>query len=390
MLIVRAEKELLVLDDDRAYPYRRGLLVGSLVQQGLAAADAAAVAERVRGRIGERKSIEKKALLRLVKDAVRERLGERHPAPKELWEAAQRVVSVEARGRAAPFSKGVLSRSLQASGLLPHDAYDAAVALEAELLETGADKVSSEDLAGRVFDYLAAAHGAATAERYRFWRRFKHLDRPVVVLIGGGTGSGKTTLGVELAHRLDVTRLMSTDAIREILRLYAGEGETPELMHSSFDAWRSLYPGVRTPTEAQVVAGFEAQSRRVAVGVDAAIRRTIKEGANLILDGVHVVPDLLDLSPYAGDAYLALIVVGVLERERLADRFRSRQLGGGRRRAARYLESMERVWTVHRRVLGAAQDRGVPVIDNVDLERTVDAALETLRAALQAAIEARA
>ena len=43
--------------------------------------------------------------------------------------------------------------------------------------------------------------------------------RPVVIVLGGAPGSGKSTLATNLAVRLDITRVVTTDAMREVLRV---------------------------------------------------------------------------------------------------------------------------------------------------------------------------
>ena len=43
---------------------------------------------------------------------------------------------------------------------------------------------------------------------------------PVIVLIGGTTGTGKSTVASEVAYRLGITRVTSTDFIRETMRAF--------------------------------------------------------------------------------------------------------------------------------------------------------------------------
>ena len=72
-------------------------------------------------------------------------------------------------------------------------------------------------------------------ERLRRWRDLEALGRPLVVLIGGATGVGKSTIATELAARLGITRVSSTDFIRQILRSVVSEAIAPELSRSSFE-----------------------------------------------------------------------------------------------------------------------------------------------------------
>lgn len=57
---------------------------------------------------------------------------------------------------------------------------------------------------------------------------------PRLLVIAGATGVGKSTASVGLASRAGFTRLMSTDAIREIMRVSDPEHLDPALHRSSF------------------------------------------------------------------------------------------------------------------------------------------------------------
>ena len=116
-------------------------------------------------------------------------------------------------------------------------------------------------------------------------------SKGLIVLIGGTTGTGKSTVASEVAHRLGITRLTSTDFIRETMRAFFSYEEMPAIHHSSFEAGTAV-DGDADP----LIAGFVEQSRLVCVGVDAAIRRSLTEGWSMVLEGVHLVPGMVPAS----------------------------------------------------------------------------------------------
>ena len=67
------------------------------------------------------------------------------------------------------------------------------------------------DPSGDAFETLRKRIGPRIAERYLVWRRYQEPDRPVILLLGGATGAGKTSLGLEVAHRLGIQRVLSSD-----------------------------------------------------------------------------------------------------------------------------------------------------------------------------------
>ena len=58
-------------------------------------------------------------------------------------------------------------------------------------------------------------------------------------MIGGGTGSGKSSVATEVAHRLGITRVTSTDVIRHTMRAFFSEQFMPTIHYSSFEAGRA-------------------------------------------------------------------------------------------------------------------------------------------------------
>ena len=63
-------------------------------------------------------------------------------------------------------------------------------------------------------------------------------------MIGGGTGSGKSSVATEVAYRLGITRVTSTDLIRHTMRAFFSEEFMPTIHYSSFEAGRRT--GART------------------------------------------------------------------------------------------------------------------------------------------------
>ena len=71
----------------------------------------------------------------------------------------------------------------------------------------------------------------AVREALRQLRRYqelRELDRPIVILIGGATGTGKSTVATEIAYRLGITRVTSTDFIRQTMRAFFSLNSVPE------------------------------------------------------------------------------------------------------------------------------------------------------------------
>ena len=203
----------------------------------------------------------------------------------------------------------------------------------------------------------------------------------MILLLGGPTGAGKTALAVEVAHRRGIARVISTDSVRQVMRLMLSADLAPALHASSYDAWR-MVPGADTYEE-PVVEAFRDQAQIVSVGARGLIDRAIQEGTNLVMDGVSLVPGLMNRTGYADRADVMMMLVVNLRQDSDRKRFE------GRRRSPQhqphdYLNHLEEILAIQEYLLDLVEEvDDVPVIDNEDFEESVRAIIryvvDTLR-----------
>ena len=146
---------------------------------------------------------------------------------------------------------------------------------------------------------LTEIAGERYAKNFLRWREVETLDVPLVMLIGGATGVGKSTIATQLAARLGIVRFVATDAIREVMRSMFSPELMPTLYTSSFEADAALRePPTRLADP--LIVGFREQTAAVAVGINALIERAAVEGTSIVIEGAHVVPGFFDLDAFAG------------------------------------------------------------------------------------------
>jgi 2-phosphoglycerate kinase len=112
-------------------------------------------------------------------------------------------------------------------------------AAELDLAERGEKSIDVDRLlvlAQEVLDH----EGERAVNRLRRLADLQTLDVPIIVLIGGGTGTGKSTVAAEVAHRLGITRVASTDFIRQTMRAFFSPEFMPTIHYSSFEAGQAL------------------------------------------------------------------------------------------------------------------------------------------------------
>ncbi len=353
----------------------RGILVQSLVSRGVPFDVALETANEIRVRLAEKEEVALSSLSKLVDELLADRYDlEALPMPP----AQDPPQVIGPRGTSSPFSKGVLAVSLQGAGLDPSDAYDVARELEARLLREvrrSIDRVALRDL---VSETIERTHGSQAAERYRVWRQALEDGRPIFLLLGGSTGVGKTSIAVEVARRLEISRVIGTDSIRQIMRLMFSADLMPEIHCSTYDAYRALH--LEWPVEgSDVIVGFREQAQKIVVGVHALLDRAVEENVSMMVEGVNLLPGVLDLARYRENAHVIFLVVATLDSKAYADRFQSRAATARERGADRYLRFLGEIRSIQDHVLAEAEQLGLPIIDNVRLD---DAVLSVTRSVI--------
>jgi 2-phosphoglycerate kinase len=280
---------------------------------------------------------------------------------------------IQRGGIQVPFSRGILSRSLRNIGLDDTRAYDIASRIYQDLLDEGISVLSPDHLSRLLSKRISHYAGASLGQRWEQLRQFKRSNRPLVLLVGGSTGSGKSTIATEVAHRLDITRIQSTDSIRHVMRSVVAQRLVPSIHRSSFepDPDAALDGASQDPC----IRALVDQVRHVAVAVEAVLERAVQENLSTILEGVHLLPGLFER--FATEARLQFVhlVVQVAEESEHRDRFLQRGRAASGRPGARYLRHFDAIRSIQDFLVERAQAVDVPCIDNRDVDTTVDAVL---------------
>lgn len=356
---------LWVEDRGVRHPFMRGITIHSLMARGVDFDDANLAANTVRERLWKRGVVSKAEILHELRDLLGDEpfLPERHlPLPVDI------VVSGEGR-TSRLFSKGVLSQSLLAAAIEPADAFDVAREIEHELLRAGAREVDRNEVRRLAYETLGRKAGKHAAERYLVWRHYHDPERPVILLLGGAAGVGKSSLALEVAHRLGIGRVFSTDSVRQIMRIMLSPELAPAIHASSYEAYKLIPP--QTLGDDPVIEGFLSQTATVSVGVRASIDRAIAENTSVVLDGVSIVPGMIDFEAYDELADVIYLVVATLDADAYAGRFEARAKGQSRRGAHRYIESLDSILRTQDYILEAAERSGVPIVDNDSFDHAV-------------------
>ncbi len=363
-----------VIDESEGtrFPFLRGILTRSLQAAGIPFEQAYEIASTVRAEVAE--------VGELTTDELRARVLPRIESfgPDVLQRYLRPPVpaSIGIRfsdGHESAFSRGRHRLTLVSCGLAPEDAADVAARIYDDLVGRGVDVISSTDLRHLTYKRLTTDLGGEAARQYLVWQEFQRSNRPLVVILGGGVGSGKSTIAAQIAHRLEIVRTQSTDMLREVMRVMVPQRLMPVLHTSTFKAWQALPATDRNGkhTTAALIDGYVMQAEHVAIACEAVIQRAMRERVSLILEGVHAHPGLMPDIEKETDAIFVRIVLAVLKKRKLQSRIRGRGKVEPDRRAKRYLKYFDGIWDLQRFMLEEADQVGVPIVANDDLDNTV-------------------
>lgn len=286
------------------------------------------------------------------------------------------MIKVVGKKYVTPFSKGIMAGSLIKAGLDVDKAYQMTEDIQQKIVELHTNEITEEDLTTMTYQALLNAGHIHAATYYRMWHAVREKKRPIVILLGGATGIGKSSVAFEISHRLGIHSIIGTDTVREVMRKIISKDLLPTLHTSSFNAWKEI----QAPSSliSSLIYAFELQVSHVSVGVNAIIQRAVTEGISLVMEGIHLVPG--HIHP-AGETIFHF-VLQLSDREEHINRFHARAKDS-KRPPEYYINEIDRVRQVQDHIVGRAHRYEVPVLENKTIEGTVTQIVDSIHNQLQ-------
>ena len=175
---------------------------------------------------------------------------------------------------------------------------------------------------------------------------------PRLLIISGTSGVGKSTTSTSLASSLGFTKIASTDTIREVLRTQISSTASPALHRSSFES-----------AGGSASEDWKETVQALSGGVEAVIDRASSKGADLLLEGVHYIPnkEVIDLWREAGGVAIG-VVLYVSSEERHRGMIANREKHNGKK-VDHYLGNLDRIRKIQEELVLSGLEFGWLVID---------------------------
>tara|TARA_Y100001935_G_scaffold216417_1_gene188185 strand:+ start:2136 stop:2795 length:660 start_codon:yes stop_codon:yes gene_type:complete len=186
---------------------------------------------------------------------------------------------------------------------------------------------------------------------------------PRLLIIAGATGTGKSTVAMKIGAKSGFARLISTDAIREVLRSADTDKTNLALHRSSFSIGDSN----------DAVIDWIDTCKAVEKGIEATINRAMREGIDLLIEGVHIIPSDRLIRQWIDSGGIAVgVIMVVSDEEKHKSMIRAREAHSFRRHD-RYLANFARIRQIQNGLIERSKISSWPVVDVArvasDLER---------------------
>ena len=354
--------------EDNQVPFLRGILIRSLQDAGINFDDALEFATAIRSELDAVAVIStddlRDRVISRLKKSFRPDLVQRYEGRKQPF-----MIQVEANdGQFTAFSISEYCKCLETIGLKADEAKSVAEAVSVHLLKRETGYIQSGYIAYFTYRLLRRSKdfGPAVAHRWLVWRDFIDSGRPLIFMIGGTAGCGKSTAATDLASRLNIVRTQSTDMLREVMRAMVPRHLQPMLYESSYTAWKKLphSKNLQMKQEDLLIDGYCTQADIMSVAIKAVIQRALRENISLILEGVHMHPAYVENLVESKDTVVVPIMLGVLKRKKLQQRITGRSTRVPQRRAEKYLKHFDSIWRLQTYLLSEADKVDCTIIIN--------------------------
>ena len=196
------------------------------------------------------------------------------------------------------------------------------------------------------------------------------MRKPYVILIGSASGIGKSTIASQLAKELNIKHLIESDFIRAVVRGIIGKEYAPALHSSSYDAYKNLRNRANYNSyEDLVSAGFDEHASYVIPGLEKIIQRAITDFDDIIIEGVHLVPGLIDIEQFKDFAEIYFFVLSSDE-ESHKERFVKRAIQI--HRGGKQLDFFTENRIIHNHLLDEAEKYNVSIIKTETIDKSIE------------------
>ncbi len=199
--------------------------------------------------------------------------------------------------------------------------------------------------------------------------RLRLRRQGLVILIGGASGSGKSSTTSILAGRLHMKE-MSSDNIRHIMRNFISKAESPFIYTSTYDSYHLIKDESKS-IEERTIEAYLRQCREVQRELKKVLDTYYSSGVWVIVEGVHITPDfIIDCMKSYQSCFGCVLFVE--DPEKYKNRFASRSTKNSISPADnKYIQSFDKILMIQDYMVREANNLKIPAIHNLNFDASV-------------------
>ncbi|CCI10275.1 hypothetical protein ABG067_004626 [Albugo candida] len=177
-------------------------------------------------------------------------------------------------------SRYLVCRALVSTKINAKDAVQISLDLKRTLVDLELRDIMQEEFEDFLYKTMIVfGYGEAHIARYRMMTTFHRTRVPLLIIMAGTACISKSTLATKLADRLNLSSVLQTDLIFELMCNFSGRSQT-------------LYTDTKFPHSDAMLEEYTKDCEIVRKGVQSDIDKCLKEGKSLIIEGFHIDPRL--------------------------------------------------------------------------------------------------
>ncbi|RLN60364.1 hypothetical protein BBJ29_007758 [Phytophthora kernoviae] len=177
-------------------------------------------------------------------------------------------------------SRYLLCRALVSAKINSRDAVQISLDLKRTLVDLNLTDIVQEQFEDFLYKTMQVfGYGEPQISCYRMMSSFHRNRVPLLIMLAGTACIGKSTLATKLADRLNLSSVLQTDLIFELMCNFSGQDKTS-------------YITTEFPSTDELIAEYQKECEIVRKGVKSDIDKCLKDGKSLIIEGLHIDPRL--------------------------------------------------------------------------------------------------
>ncbi|NHJ40242.1 MAG: hypothetical protein FK731_09445 [Asgard group archaeon] len=225
------------------------------------------------------------------------------------------------------------------------------------------------------------SYGEKYLQRYQVFKEYQSLIKkgeqklPIIPIIAGIPGIGKTSLAKEISTVLNIGIIIGGDSLRTAIRNHLTKKENEVFFTSIYNTWK-FYGEKSTKT---IIEGYKSQAKIMNKTIERMIAdRGFRDGESLIIEYLHFLPSQFDSDVLAHPSLIPIIFKindELIYKRRIKNRINYSHL---RSSGERLLSQIDVYLTIQDYICEEAKRYGIQIIPVDNLDLGFDLALEYL------------